>query len=168
MNVKKVTIAWTQFIQVVFHLWRDASLFTSSLYPGAGKKRAAAEGVRGAPVNKRKSLLMKPRHYSPSPCSSEGDVEQDLATAHDKDAPRNTDTPAGRQMSCCVDCFDEQLTLNFKLPSVAFIYLLGPPLPLPRRIHLSVRPPPLTSPQPGQAFVYHIFLVKFKAVRLFP
>uniref|UniRef100_A0A8C1WBD7 Myelin transcription factor 1 domain-containing protein n=1 Tax=Cyprinus carpio TaxID=7962 RepID=A0A8C1WBD7_CYPCA len=82
-------------------------------------KRAAAEGARGAPVNKRKSLLMKPRHYSPSPCPS----EEDLASAQDKDAPRNTDTPAGRQMSCCFVCFDEQLTLNFKLPSVAFIYL---------------------------------------------
>uniref|UniRef100_A0A673LCJ4 ST18 C2H2C-type zinc finger transcription factor n=1 Tax=Sinocyclocheilus rhinocerous TaxID=307959 RepID=A0A673LCJ4_9TELE len=71
----------------------------------------------------RKSLLMKPRHYSPSPCPSEGDGEEDLASAQDKDVPRNTDTPAGRQMSCCFVCFDEQLTLNFKLPSVAFIYL---------------------------------------------
>ncbi|KAL0156353.1 hypothetical protein M9458_047599, partial [Cirrhinus mrigala] len=61
---------------------------------GAAKKRASAEGARGAPVNKRKSLLMKPRHYSPSPCPSEGDGEEDLASAQDKDAPRNTDTPA--------------------------------------------------------------------------
>ncbi len=109
-------------------LWHDASInwplcSAFSLHLGAGKKRAAAEGARGAPVNKRKSLLMKPRHYSPSPCPSEGDGEEDLASAQDKDAPRNTDTPAGRQMSCCFVCFDEQLTLNFKLPSVAFIYL---------------------------------------------
>ncbi|XP_056595064.1 suppression of tumorigenicity 18 protein isoform X2 [Triplophysa dalaica] len=77
----------------------DCIAESHSLYPGAGKKRAAAEGVRGAPVNKRKSLLMKPRHYSPSPCSSEGDVEQDLATAQDKDAPRNTDTPADEDLN---------------------------------------------------------------------
>uniref|UniRef100_A0A8B9GNH6 ST18 C2H2C-type zinc finger transcription factor n=1 Tax=Astyanax mexicanus TaxID=7994 RepID=A0A8B9GNH6_ASTMX len=77
-------------------------------------------GVGGAPVNKRKSLLMKPRHYSPS----EEEREEDLATAQDKDAPRNIDTPAGRQMSRCFVCFDEQLTLNFKLPSVAFIFSL--------------------------------------------
>ncbi|TRY60610.1 hypothetical protein DNTS_007569 [Danionella cerebrum] len=66
-----------------------------SLYLGAGKKRAASEGARGAPVNKRKSLLMKPRHYSPSPCSS----EEDLATTRDKDEPRNTDTPADDEIS---------------------------------------------------------------------
>ncbi|XP_016146896.1 suppression of tumorigenicity 18 protein-like [Sinocyclocheilus grahami] len=65
-----------------------------SLHLGAGKKRPSAEGAHGAPVNKRKSLLMKPRHYSPSPCPSEGDGEEDLASAQDKDAPRNTDTPA--------------------------------------------------------------------------
>lgn len=136
-------------------IWSNLSLIwdiihrlsPSSLYPGAGKKRAAEEGVRGAPVNKRKSLLMKPRHYSPSPCSTEGDVEQDLATAQDKDAPRNTDTPAGRQMSCCVDCFDEQLTLNFKLPSVAFIYLFPLFIPsLAASIFPSIRP--LASPLP--------------------
>ncbi|XP_058621077.1 suppression of tumorigenicity 18 protein isoform X1 [Onychostoma macrolepis] len=70
-----------------------------SLHLGAGKKRAAAEGARGAPVNKRKSLLMKPRHYSPSPCPSEGDGEEDLASAQDKDAPRNTDTPADEDLN---------------------------------------------------------------------
>lgn len=30
------------------------------------KKRKAEEQILGVPVNKRKSLLMKPRHYSPS------------------------------------------------------------------------------------------------------
>lgn len=30
------------------------------------KKRKAEEQISGVPVNKRKSLLMKPRHYSPS------------------------------------------------------------------------------------------------------
>ncbi|XP_052451430.1 suppression of tumorigenicity 18 protein [Carassius gibelio] len=68
-----------------------------SLHLGAGKKRAAAEGGRGAPVNKRKSLLMKPRHYSPSPCPSPS--EEDLASAQDKDAPRNTDTPADEDLN---------------------------------------------------------------------
>ncbi|ROI16377.1 Suppression of tumorigenicity 18 protein [Anabarilius grahami] len=72
-----------------------------SLHLGAGKKRSAAEGARGAPVNKRKSLLMKPRHYSPSPCPSEGDGEEDLASAQDKDAPRNTDTPAESKFRLC-------------------------------------------------------------------
>uniref|UniRef100_A0A3B4E3C4 Myelin transcription factor 1 domain-containing protein n=1 Tax=Pygocentrus nattereri TaxID=42514 RepID=A0A3B4E3C4_PYGNA len=93
-----------------------------SLHLSTGRKRSAGEGANGAPVNKRKSLLMKPRHYSPSPSPSEEDREEDLATAQDKDAPRNIDTPAGRQMSRCFVCFDEQLTLNFKLPSVAFIF----------------------------------------------
>uniref|UniRef100_A0A9J8A2I6 ST18 C2H2C-type zinc finger transcription factor n=1 Tax=Cyprinus carpio carpio TaxID=630221 RepID=A0A9J8A2I6_CYPCA len=70
-----------------------------SLHLGAGKRRASTEGARGAPVNKRKSLLMKPRHYSPSPCPSEGDSEGDLASAQDKDEPRNTDTPADEDLS---------------------------------------------------------------------
>uniref|UniRef100_A0A8C2JTI7 Myelin transcription factor 1 domain-containing protein n=1 Tax=Cyprinus carpio TaxID=7962 RepID=A0A8C2JTI7_CYPCA len=70
-----------------------------SLHLGAGKRRASTEGARGAPVNKRKSLLMKPRHYSPSPCPSEGDSEEDLASAQDKDEPRNTDTPADEDLN---------------------------------------------------------------------
>ncbi|XP_062407972.1 suppression of tumorigenicity 18 protein [Sardina pilchardus] len=36
----------------------------------AARKRSALDGVLGAPVNKRKSLLMRPRHYSPSPVPS--------------------------------------------------------------------------------------------------
>ena len=84
------------------------------------RKRSAQEGVQGAPVNKRKSLLMKPRHYSPSEACEE--ESEDLALPQDKDELRNIDTPAGKQMSCCFVCFDEQLTLNFKIPSVAFIF----------------------------------------------
>uniref|UniRef100_A0A667ZKT5 Uncharacterized protein n=1 Tax=Myripristis murdjan TaxID=586833 RepID=A0A667ZKT5_9TELE len=39
----------------------------SSPYGSMARKRSAQEGVgAGAPVNKRKSLLMKPRHYSPT------------------------------------------------------------------------------------------------------
>ncbi|XP_049336786.1 suppression of tumorigenicity 18 protein isoform X2 [Astyanax mexicanus] len=67
-----------------------------SLQGFAGRKRSAGEGVGGAPVNKRKSLLMKPRHYSPS----EEEREEDLATAQDKDAPRNIDTPADEDLDC--------------------------------------------------------------------
>uniref|UniRef100_A0A674F091 ST18 C2H2C-type zinc finger transcription factor n=1 Tax=Salmo trutta TaxID=8032 RepID=A0A674F091_SALTR len=87
----------------------------------AARKRLAQEGVQGAPVNKRKSLLMRPRHYSPSEACCEEENE-DLAPSQDKEELRNIDTPAGRQMSCCFVCFDEQLTLNFKIPSVAFIF----------------------------------------------
>ncbi|KAL2097801.1 hypothetical protein ACEWY4_007008 [Coilia grayii] len=68
----------------------------------AARKRSALEGVQGAPVNKRKSLLMRPRHYSPGPSpsqTSDGDEDEDgdceeLAAARDKDEPRNIDTPA--------------------------------------------------------------------------
>ncbi|KAB5586680.1 hypothetical protein PHYPO_G00004410 [Pangasianodon hypophthalmus] len=69
----------------------------------AARKRSAAEGAHGMPVNKRKSLLMKPRHYSPSEEEEEEeeeDQEEDLATAQDKDAPRNIDTPADDDLDC--------------------------------------------------------------------
>uniref|UniRef100_A0A673XD70 ST18 C2H2C-type zinc finger transcription factor n=1 Tax=Salmo trutta TaxID=8032 RepID=A0A673XD70_SALTR len=65
----------------------------------AARKRLAQEGVQGAPVNKRKSLLMRPRHYSPSEACCEEENE-DLAPPQDKEELRNIDTPAGRQMSC--------------------------------------------------------------------
>ncbi|MBN3304763.1 ST18 protein, partial [Amia calva] len=56
------------------------------------RKRSAQEVVCGAPVNKRKSLLMKPRHYSPSnDCDEEN---EDLAETEDKDGLRSIDTPA--------------------------------------------------------------------------
>ncbi|KAM3866418.1 suppression of tumorigenicity 18 protein [Diretmus argenteus] len=56
------------------------------------RKRSAQEGVQGAPVNKRKSLLMKPRHYSPSEACEE--ESEDLAPPQDKEELRNIDTPA--------------------------------------------------------------------------
>uniref|UniRef100_A0A674F0A1 ST18 C2H2C-type zinc finger transcription factor n=1 Tax=Salmo trutta TaxID=8032 RepID=A0A674F0A1_SALTR len=93
------------------------SLNTDTYGSMAARKRLAQEGVQGAPVNKRKSLLMRPRHYSPSEACCEEENE-DLAPSQDKEELRNIDTPAGRQMSCCFVCFDEQLTLNFKIPSV--------------------------------------------------
>uniref|UniRef100_H2SQT1 ST18 C2H2C-type zinc finger transcription factor n=1 Tax=Takifugu rubripes TaxID=31033 RepID=H2SQT1_TAKRU len=77
-------------------------------YGPVARKRSAQEGAQGAPVNKRKSLLMKPRHYSPSEACEE--ESEDLAAPQDKEEPRNIDTPAGKQMSCCFVCFDEQLT----------------------------------------------------------
>uniref|UniRef100_A0AAQ6IFW4 Myelin transcription factor 1 domain-containing protein n=1 Tax=Anabas testudineus TaxID=64144 RepID=A0AAQ6IFW4_ANATE len=83
----------------------------------------AQEGVQGAPINKRKSLLMKPRHYSPSEACEE--ESEDLAPSQDKEELRNIDTPAGKQMSCCFVCFDEQLTLNFKIPSCFLVVLDG-------------------------------------------
>uniref|UniRef100_A0A8D0GSL8 ST18 C2H2C-type zinc finger transcription factor n=1 Tax=Sphenodon punctatus TaxID=8508 RepID=A0A8D0GSL8_SPHPU len=43
------------------------------------KKRKAEEQISGVPVNKRKSLLMKPRHYSPSAeCKEENEDKTDL------------------------------------------------------------------------------------------
>ncbi|PKK33935.1 suppression of tumorigenicity 18, zinc finger [Columba livia] len=43
------------------------------------KKRKAEEQISGVPVNKRKSLLMKPRHYSPSlECKEESEDRSDL------------------------------------------------------------------------------------------
>ncbi|XP_037313267.2 suppression of tumorigenicity 18 protein isoform X2 [Pungitius pungitius] len=63
-----------------------------SPYGSMARKRSAQEGVQGAPVNKRKSLLMKPRHYSPSEACEE--ESEDLAPPQDKEEPRNTDTPA--------------------------------------------------------------------------
>ncbi|KAG7455268.1 hypothetical protein MATL_G00254830 [Megalops atlanticus] len=70
----------------------DCIAETLSAYGAAARKRAAQDGPSGAPVNKRKSLLMKPRHYSPNEaCEEESD---DLAPPQDKDEPRSTDTPA--------------------------------------------------------------------------
>ncbi|XP_036374695.1 suppression of tumorigenicity 18 protein isoform X2 [Megalops cyprinoides] len=70
----------------------DCIAETLSAYGATVRKRAAQDGPSGAPVNKRKSLLMKPRHYSPNEaCEEESD---DLAPPQDKDEPRSTDTPA--------------------------------------------------------------------------
>ncbi|XP_029931113.1 suppression of tumorigenicity 18 protein-like isoform X2 [Myripristis murdjan] len=70
----------------------DCIADTPSPYGSMARKRSAQEGVQGAPVNKRKSLLMKPRHYSPSePCEEES---EDLAPPQDKEELRNIDTPA--------------------------------------------------------------------------
>lgn len=47
------------------------------------KKRRAGEQALGVPVNKRKSLLMKPRHYSPSVDCEEGRADQTEAEGPD-------------------------------------------------------------------------------------
>ncbi|KPP69354.1 hypothetical protein Z043_111897 [Scleropages formosus] len=69
---------------------------TASSYGPAVRKRNAQDGPGGGgggPVNKRKSLLMKPRHYSPSQAGEE--ESEELAAARDKDSEPRTDTPAG-------------------------------------------------------------------------
>nr|XP_019955363.1 PREDICTED: suppression of tumorigenicity 18 protein isoform X3 [Paralichthys olivaceus] len=70
----------------------DCMAETNSPYGSMARKRSAQEGVQGAPVNKRKSLLMKPRHYSPSEACEE--ESEDLAPPQDKEELRNIDTPA--------------------------------------------------------------------------
>ncbi|XP_036939053.1 suppression of tumorigenicity 18 protein isoform X3 [Acanthopagrus latus] len=70
---------------------------THSPYGSMARKRSAQEGVQGAPVNKRKSLLMKPRHYSPSEACEE--ESEDLAPPQDKEELRNIDTPADGNLS---------------------------------------------------------------------
>lgn len=47
------------------------------------KKRRAEEHALGVPVNKRKSLLMKPRHYSPN---MDGKEESEDRTEVEEDA----------------------------------------------------------------------------------
>ncbi|XP_035994169.1 suppression of tumorigenicity 18 protein isoform X1 [Fundulus heteroclitus] len=70
----------------------DCVTESHSPYGSAVRKRSAQDGVQGAPVNKRKSLLMKPRHYSPSDACEE--ESEDLAAPQDKEELRNIDTPA--------------------------------------------------------------------------
>ncbi|XP_074507631.1 suppression of tumorigenicity 18 protein isoform X1 [Sebastes fasciatus] len=75
----------------------DCIAETHSPYGSMARKRSAQEGVQGAPVNKRKSLLMKPRHYSPSEACEE--ESEDLAPPQDKEELRNIDTPADGNLS---------------------------------------------------------------------
>ncbi|XP_030301155.1 suppression of tumorigenicity 18 protein isoform X4 [Calypte anna] len=68
------------------------------------KKRKAEEQISGIPVNKRKSLLMKPRHYSPSlECKEENEDRTDLQeeisgleSSSTPDSPR----PEKRETKC--------------------------------------------------------------------
>ncbi|XP_072707374.1 suppression of tumorigenicity 18 protein isoform X1 [Ciconia boyciana] len=59
------------------------------------KKRKAEEQVSGVPVNKRKSLLMKPRHYSPSlECKEENedrtDLQEEISVLESSSAPEES------------------------------------------------------------------------------
>ncbi|XP_049604025.1 suppression of tumorigenicity 18 protein isoform X2 [Syngnathus scovelli] len=75
----------------------DFIVETNSPYGSSVCKRSAQDGVQGAPVNKRKSLLMKPRHYSPSEACAE--ESEDRAPQRDKEAARSADTPADGNLS---------------------------------------------------------------------
>ncbi|XP_035409090.1 suppression of tumorigenicity 18 protein isoform X3 [Cygnus atratus] len=59
------------------------------------KKRKAEEQISGVPVNKRKSLLMKPRHYSPSlECKEENedrtDLQEDISVLKSSSTPEES------------------------------------------------------------------------------
>nr|XP_056710214.1 suppression of tumorigenicity 18 protein isoform X1 [Euleptes europaea]XP_056710218.1 suppression of tumorigenicity 18 protein isoform X1 [Euleptes europaea]XP_056710219.1 suppression of tumorigenicity 18 protein isoform X1 [Euleptes europaea]XP_056710220.1 suppression of tumorigenicity 18 protein isoform X1 [Euleptes europaea] len=71
---------------------QELSAYKSSM----AKKRKAEEQISGVPVNKRKSLLMKPRHYSPS-VEGKGENEDNIELQDDNSlikAEENITTPA--------------------------------------------------------------------------
>ncbi|XP_051944355.1 suppression of tumorigenicity 18 protein isoform X7 [Hippocampus zosterae] len=76
---------------------QDFIVETNSPYGSSVRKRSAQDGVQGAPINKRKSLLMKPRHYSPSEACDE--ESEDPAPRRHKEAARSADTPADGNLS---------------------------------------------------------------------
>ncbi|KAM3604221.1 uncharacterized protein V6R79_008035 [Siganus canaliculatus] len=86
---------------------------THSPYGSMARKRSAQEGVQGAPINKRKSLLMKPRHYSPSEACEE--ESEDLAPPQDKEELRNIDTPADGNMTAVNGIVNKNLKSNDSL-----------------------------------------------------
>ncbi|XP_074737197.1 suppression of tumorigenicity 18 protein isoform X9 [Strix uralensis] len=62
------------------------------------KKRKAEEQISGVPINKRKSLLMKPRHYNPSlECKEENedrtDLQEEISVVESSSAPGKECTP---------------------------------------------------------------------------
>ncbi|XP_028941590.1 suppression of tumorigenicity 18 protein isoform X5 [Antrostomus carolinensis] len=68
------------------------------------KKRKAEEQISGVPVNKRKSLLMKPRHYSPSlECKEENedrtDLQEDICVLESSSTP-DSPRPEKRETKC--------------------------------------------------------------------
>lgn len=85
MNVKRqITINYfTMFLICLNH-------YSAAYDYSMAKKRRAEEQALGVPVNKRKSLLMKPRHYSPN---MNGKEECDFRTkAEEDDCLLETDT----------------------------------------------------------------------------
>ncbi|XP_050747782.1 suppression of tumorigenicity 18 protein isoform X5 [Gymnogyps californianus] len=68
------------------------------------KKRKAEEQISGVPVNKRKSLLMKPRHYSPSlECKEENedrtDLQEEISVLESSSTP-DSPRPEKRETKC--------------------------------------------------------------------
>ncbi|KAM5298612.1 suppression of tumorigenicity 18 protein isoform 3-T3 [Ctenodactylus gundi] len=67
------------------------------------KKRRAEEQALGVPVNKRKSLLMKPRHYSPSSdCKGDGEdrAEEDGPLETNDHSAADSPRPEKRETKC--------------------------------------------------------------------
>ncbi|XP_065751802.1 suppression of tumorigenicity 18 protein [Phocoena phocoena] len=62
------------------------------------KKRRAGEQALGVPVNKRKSLLMKPRHYSPSADREEGRAERTAEALGQDGAPDTHHHPGAEEI----------------------------------------------------------------------
>ncbi|XP_069635428.1 suppression of tumorigenicity 18 protein [Haliaeetus albicilla] len=68
------------------------------------KKRKAEEQISGVPVNKRKSLLMKPRHYSPSlECKEDNedrtDLQEEISVLESSSTP-DSPRPEKRETKC--------------------------------------------------------------------
>ncbi|XP_074880419.1 suppression of tumorigenicity 18 protein isoform X6 [Buteo buteo] len=68
------------------------------------KKRKAEEQISGVPVNKRKSLLMKPRHYSPSlECKEDTedrtDLQEEISVLESSSTP-DSPRPEKRETKC--------------------------------------------------------------------
>ncbi|XP_028941589.1 suppression of tumorigenicity 18 protein isoform X4 [Antrostomus carolinensis] len=69
------------------------------------KKRKAEEQISGVPVNKRKSLLMKPRHYSPSlECKEENedrtDLQEDICVLESSSTPEESTPKSAEEIPC--------------------------------------------------------------------
>ncbi|XP_041268719.1 suppression of tumorigenicity 18 protein isoform X5 [Onychostruthus taczanowskii] len=68
------------------------------------KKRKAEDQISGVPVNKRKSLLMKPRHYSPSlECKEENEdrteLQEDVSVLESSSTP-DSPRPEKKETKC--------------------------------------------------------------------
>ncbi|XP_050826919.1 suppression of tumorigenicity 18 protein isoform X3 [Serinus canaria] len=66
------------------------------------KKRKAEDQISGVPVNKRKSLLMKPRHYSPSlECKEENEdrteLQEDISVLKSSSTPEESTTKSSEE-----------------------------------------------------------------------
>nr|XP_054489869.1 suppression of tumorigenicity 18 protein isoform X3 [Agelaius phoeniceus] len=66
------------------------------------KKRKAEDQISGVPVNKRKSLLMKPRHYSPSlECKEENEdrteLQEDISVLESSSTPEESTTKSSEE-----------------------------------------------------------------------